>query len=93
MASIYILWTCDEWKSRDSMRVRMASTLEWKINESIFRGIKESDFDYAKTSGEVSREDMGEGFLHDIREGKSFSDINVALRYGMVEEFEDGEEN
>lgn len=92
MAAIYILFTCDAWKSKNSMRVRMVSTDLEKIRASILKGIEEDDFDYTGTPDENYRRNMAREFRHDCKTGKTLTEINSALRFGFVEEFEDGEE-
>ena len=63
MAKIYILWTCDTWKSRDSMWVRMVSTRRTAIEASVLKGIEDGDFDYTGTPDENYRKNMAQEFL------------------------------
>lgn len=92
MSTIYILWNCDEWKSLQSMRIRMVSGDRAKIEASILTGIENDDFDYTGTPDQNYRENMANEFRHDCQTRKSFYEINNALRFGMVGEFEDGVE-
>ena len=44
---IFILHSCDEWKSYDGMRVVCASTSIEKIKEAIIAEIKDKNMDYS----------------------------------------------
>ena len=92
MKRVYILWTCDEWKSRSSMRVRTVSTRRSAIEASVLKGIEAGDFDYTGTPDKNYRKNMAQEFLHHCRSCAPISDINAALRFGFIEVFEDGEE-
>ena len=89
---MYILWYCDEWTSRKSMRVRMISSDRTKIEASILRGIEADKFDYTGTPDQNYRRNMAIEFQRDCKAGKTIWEINAALRFGHIEEFEDGEE-
>ena len=89
---MYILWYCDEWTSRKSMRVRMVSSEREKIEASILRGIEADKFDYTGTPDQNYRKNMAREFQNDCKTRKTIRDINAALRFGYIEEIEDGEE-
>lgn len=50
--SIYLLFTCDEWKSRDSMRLACATTDLEKLKNAIIESIKVDSMVY--THGEMA---------------------------------------
>lgn len=46
---IYTVFACDEWKSKDSMRLLMATTSVRKLKSFIVRKISQGEFDYGNS--------------------------------------------
>lgn len=55
-------------------------------------GIEADKFDYTGTPDQNYRKNMAIEFQRDCKTGKKIWEINAALRFGHIEEFEDGEE-
>ncbi len=87
---IYTVFACDEWKSRDSMRLLMATTSVRKLKSFIVRKIADETFTYDK-GNELSIPQQVKLFKLDFENGLR-SDINGCLNYGFLEYCYDGEE-
>lgn len=71
------LFSCDEWKSRDSMRLLGVFTLP-KLKTLIRKKIKSGDFEFGRDTKEIK-----EMFAHDL---------DIALTYGHIQELSINEE-
>lgn len=87
---IYTVFACDEWKSKDSMRLLMATTSVRKLKSFIVRKIADETFTYDKGS-ELSIPQQVKLFKADF-ENALRADINNCLHYGFLDYCYDGEE-
>lgn len=87
---IYTVFACDEWKSKDSMRLLMATTSVRKLKSFIVRKIADETFTYDKGS-ELSIPQQVKLFKIDF-ENALREDINNCLHYGYLDYCYDGEE-
>lgn len=87
---IYTVFACDEWKSKDSMRLLMATTSVRKLKSFIVRKIADETFTYDKGS-ELSISQQVKLFKIDF-ENALREDINNCLYYGYLDYCYDGEE-
>ena len=86
MKSIYIVNSCDQWKSHSSMSLVTASTSITKIKRIILRMITDEEMEY---DGATTAEQI-KNFQADWKaEGPDF--VFSKLQYGFVEELKDGE--
>lgn len=94
---IFILQTCDEWKSHSSMSICMVTTNFDDMARQIKEMIKAGDMLY----GADNTEESVDCFYHDwnyfnksgYNQRVSASKINNLLEYGFIEVWEDGEIN
>lgn len=86
---IYTAWACDEWKSRDSMRLLMATTSVRRLKSFIARKIADETFTYGK-GDELSIPQQAKLFRADF-ENSSLADLNDGLCYGFLDDCNDGE--
>lgn len=86
---IYTVFACNEWKSKDSMRLLMATTSVRKLKSFIVRKISQGEFDYGNSDYTISR--MVKLFKQDFQNGLR-EDINNCLTYGFLDYCYDGEE-
>ena len=85
---IWILYSCDEWKSYDGMRVVCASTSSEKIKKAIIAEINDEHMDYC--DAEWSRSEMVKEFKSDW--GSKIRDyINNNILFGFYDYITDGE--
>lgn len=75
---IYLLYSCDEWKSYSSFKLVMASTSDSKIRNEIQKQVKSKNMDYGSN-------------IEDLKE-KELNYLNSCLNYGYIEIVVDGEE-
>ena len=87
---IYTVFACDEWKSRDSMRLLMATTSIRKLKSFIVRKISDETFTYDK-GNELSIPQQVKLFKMDFENGLR-NDVNGCLHYGFLDYCYDGEE-
>lgn len=87
---IYTVFSCDEWKSRDSMRLLMATTSVRKLKSFIVRKIADETFAYDKGE-ELSIPQQVKLFKADF-ENDLRNNINNRLHYGFLDYCCDGEE-
>ena len=87
---IYTVFACDEWKSRDSMRLMMATTSVRKLKSFIVRKISDETFTYDK-GNELSIPQQVKLFKMDFENGLR-NDVNGCLHYGFLDYCYDGEE-
>ncbi len=86
---IYTVFACDQWKSRDSMRLLMATTSIRKLKSFIVRKIADETFAYDK-GNELSISQQVKLFKIDFENGLR-EDINNCLHYGFLDYCYDGE--
>lgn len=90
MAKLFILYTCDDWKSRSSMSMYYIGTSSKagmrRLMQAIAKGIKEQEFRY-NSDGEASVSEQLESLKRDMSQpGASIVyDINARLDNGFVE--------
>lgn len=84
---IYYVMSCDEWKTCDSMRLKLLTTDEEKLRKYIRKQIKEENFFY---NGNTVNE-MLKNFDEDWQTS-NMGDINSLLEYGCYSYSDDGEE-
>lgn len=86
---IYLVFYCDEWKSRDSMRLCLATTDVERLKSFLAKKIAAGEFEYGrckKPTGRKAASQFKEDFDYmDIRE------LNE-LEYAYIECVTDGEE-
>ena len=87
---IFTVFACDQWKSRDSMRLLMATTSVRKLKNLIVRKIADETFTYDK-GNELSIPQQVKLFKLDFENGLR-DDINNNLHYGFLDYCYDGEE-
>lgn len=87
---IYTVFACDEWKSRDSLRLLMATTSVRKLKNLIIRKIADEVFTYDKGEG-LSIPQQVKLFKEDFKNGLR-NEINDRLHYGYMDYCYDGEE-
>lgn len=86
---IFVVWSCNDWQSRDSMRLLMATTSTRKLRSFIAAKIKDDTFGYG--DDEIPKERQGERFELDFDDGQRVM-INGRLRGGCYDYCYDGEE-
>lgn len=74
---IYILYFCNEWKERSSMRLAMATTQPDKIRRALRKLIRRRDVEYGGQPEEI--EDL------------ELSSLNSCLSYAYISTHNDGE--
>lgn len=91
---IFLVFACDEWKSRDSMRLEMATTSVQRLKSFISEKIKDGVYGYGNSDANLGlqaawfRADFGSvGFN---KEASNY--INGRLICGYFECVDDGEE-
>ena len=85
--TIYLLYSCDDWKTRTGMQIILATTNRGQILKKIAKEIKNGGMLY---QGEKGAE-AAKAFLEDNK-NNSTEDITGYIQYGFVESFNDGEE-
>jgi hypothetical protein len=92
--NIYILSTCDEWKSHDSMSIRCVSTSLNKILKAIRNDIKADDMLYKADNNEESYDLLNADVSSMKKSGQPdweiANEIDACLKYGYLEVWEDG---
>jgi len=80
MKKVYLLYACDQWKSFNSMRLRMATTSEKKLRKAVLEAIGDDDMelDVANIATFIRDRDVHE--------------IDNSLQYGFIHVVGDGEE-
>lgn len=86
---IFMVWSCDDWQSRDSMRLLMATTSTRKLRSFIAAKIKDDTFGY--DDDEIPKERQVERFELDFDDGQRVM-INGRLHGGCYDYCYDGEE-
>jgi len=90
MAKLFILYTCDDWKSRSSMDMYYIGTSSKagmkRLVQAVSKGIKERKFRY-NSDGEATVSEQIESLKSDMAHtGASIVyDLNTRLDYGFVE--------
>lgn len=90
---IFLLWSCDEWKSTDSMSLVCATTSPTKMKMAISGMIESGDMEYF-TGDDTSTnpQKAAKQFREDWKEITS-NTLNNSLRYGFYDYVYDGEMN
>ena len=86
---IYYVQSCDEWESRDSMRLELITTSAKKLKDFISKKIKAGDFEY--NDPEQSADNQAGMFRRDF-EAETRDVISARLRYACFSYAYDGEE-
>ena len=86
---IYLLFTCDEWCTKSTQRLIMATTSVEKLKTKIAQLITKGDFDY--NNSEWDRNTQVKYFKKDF-DTYTRTDINSLLKYGFIDYCYDGEE-
>ena len=84
---IYLVYSCDEWTSRDSMRLEMATTSVRRLKAFIAKKIKDGDYNYDSNDHTKQVAEFKRDFVH---KGRDY--INSKLTYGFYDCTHDGEE-
>lgn len=84
---IYYVMSCDDWKSNDSMRLRLVTTDEEKLRKYLRKQIEDQEFIY---NGDTVEEQLA-NFDEDW-ETSNIADINSLLEFGCYSYTYDGEE-
>lgn len=74
---IYLLYSCDEWKSWSSISLIMASTSQNKIRKEIKSRVRNGDMEYGAEFKNITESPL--------------EDINNCLEYGYIDIVVDGE--
>ena len=85
---IYILFSCDEWKSRESMRLEWAGTNKRKLKAFINKKINSADMVYGSEDISVSKQKKL--FSEDFE--NNFENIDGNLGYGYLQIVENNSE-
>lgn len=90
LLEIYLLFSCDEWKSHSSMSLVVASVSSEVIIKAIITKIREGDMEYRRGNQTLSKASQVKHLMQDcIDNGVDFVFEN--LDYGYVEIVDDGE--
>ncbi len=84
---IYYVCSCDEWKSRSSMRIILITTDEDRLKDFLRKQIKNGDMEYDGKTKKRMLENFDEDWLT-----SNMADVNSKLIYGYYEAVADGEE-
>lgn len=88
---IYIIYACDIWKMRDSMRIITATTSVAKLKQLIAQLIEDDTFGYDGAQNPYGKDAAG-CFCEDYNNRKiDVGELNDILIYGYVEVVTDGE--
>lgn len=74
---IYLLYSCDDWKSYNSFRLVMASTNENEVRKEVIKQVDKGYMDYDSCLDELETLDL--------------ESINNILEYGFINIVKDGE--
>lgn len=86
---IYLVYACDIWKTRDSMRLLMATTSKRKVLALVSKRIEDEAFEYQGYKGRRPAEDARE-FRRDF-DTRTRSELNGDLLYCYLNYVFDGE--
>ena len=86
---IYVVFSCDSWKTPNSMRLEMATTSPQKLRDFIIRKLENGDFAYEDQY--ESAEWQVEKFKCDF-DNKEVVLVDSRLKYCYIESVTDGEE-
>lgn len=83
MKDIYILYTCDEWKSFDSFRTEVVTTSIRKLKKEIKSRVQKNDM-------QVGNDSMYDHLMKASLPVSLFAEeLNQILEYGYIEVWED----
>jgi len=83
---IYIVFSCDAWKSRDSMRLVAATTSHTKLKKIVSNCVETEMFEYGEGDAKTSASQLRKDFDN----GHSVYGINDSLKYGFIDVVDDG---
>ena len=88
--TIWLAFACDEWKSRDSMRLCIASSSPDRVARLVARKISDGSFAY----GDESRPGPAQAgeFRDDYESGGFGGTVGAKLRFCFLQAVADGEE-
>lgn len=86
---IYVVFSCDNWKTPNSMRLEMATTSPQKLRDFIIQKLEDGDFAYEDEF--ESAEWQVEKFKCDF-DNKEVVLVDSRLKYCYIESVTDGEE-
>ena len=84
---IFLVYACDEWKSKDSMRLELATTSVRRLKSFVAKKIKDGDYYYNSARESMQVAEFKQDFVHKTRDY-----INSKLVYGCMDYVYDGEE-
>ncbi len=88
---IYIVCSCDIWKTTDSMRIITATTSVTKLKQLIAQLIEDDTFGYDVVQNPYGK-DAASCFREDYNNRNlNMGELNAVLLYGYVEVVTDGE--
>ena len=87
---IYLLYVCDEYKSRDSMRLVCASTLPGGLKKAIEEMLRAENMEFT-SGGRGLRPHQQITKFREAWEDHSRVELNDMLHYGYIEVVDDGE--
>lgn len=88
---IFLFYSCDNWKSTDSMRLVCASTSPSKIKKAIIAKLNEEAMEYGDDDNLPVKKQV-QRFKDDWK-NKTRDDINNSLKYGLYDYVYDGDIN
>ncbi len=81
-SKIYILYACDDWASHASLSVVIPSTSFNKVKRELIRRIKAKSMNWDLNEDKVTLK---------LLAGMDIREINTAIKYGVIVEYENGE--
>lgn len=96
MDKIYLFYVCDEWKSLDSMRLKVASTNCRNIFGKISEEISNNNIEFGSLCGKKGNKRLLDWIGSEIEDSSNptsdeISIINNSLTYGYIQVVDDGE--
>lgn len=85
---IFLLYSCDEWKSKDTMILVCASTATTKIRKAIIAQLNSNDMEYS--NGEKLTEQKQIAMFKKDWKTELRDNINDKLRFGFFDYVYDG---
>lgn len=86
---IFLVYDCDDWKGKDSMRLALATTSPRRLKSFVADKIERGDFEYAG-SGNTPRQKVI-SFKKDF-DSKPRDWLNSMISFGFIDYVYDGEE-
>ena len=85
---IYTLFTCDEWKSNDSMRLAFIGTSKQKLRKCVINMIENKNMEYNNPNAPIRQQ------IKDFKidfDNNNMRLVNSSLQYGMIGIYENNE--